>query len=121
MATAISGDTGVDQLQAAALTPFFGGANQSLTANGYQKFPSGLIIQWGTTAAIAGDVQVTNTFPVPFPNAFLTAAVTAVAADPHTDNWGMFLSASKTQITVARGSIGGNTQTNSLRWIAIGF
>ena len=27
------------------------GANQSLSANGYQKLPGGLIIQWGTTLA----------------------------------------------------------------------
>lgn len=45
--------------------------NLDLTAlvsqNGYQKLPTGLIIQWGsTTAPPNGGVQVT--FPIPFPN-----------------------------------------------------
>ncbi|EJM47667.1 hypothetical protein PMI26_00919 [Pseudomonas sp. GM33] len=38
-------------------------------SSGYQKLPSGLIIQWGDTApATAGDLV--NTLPVAFPNAF---------------------------------------------------
>lgn len=49
------------------------GAN-SLTANGYQKLPGGLILQWGGIAA--GDVPAgfqtyAVTFPIAFPNACL--------------------------------------------------
>ncbi len=43
------------------------GAGQSLAANGWQRLPSGLIIQWGRTIATGGNVAAT--FPVAFPNA----------------------------------------------------
>lgn len=43
----------------------------SLAASGYQKLPSGLIIQWGTVAATANPVTVT--LPITFPNAALHA------------------------------------------------
>lgn len=46
---------------------------KSLTANGYQKLPSGLIIQWGTTAAITSDGRTMVTFPIAFPTACLSA------------------------------------------------
>ncbi|MGL4221386.1 MAG: gp53-like domain-containing protein, partial [Shewanella sp.] len=37
-------------------------------ASGYQKLPSGLILQWGTTAsAITSDGRLTVTFPIAFP------------------------------------------------------
>lgn len=46
------------------------GGNQSLVAAGYQKFPGGLIEQWGSvTTNSSGDVGWT--FPIVFPNACL--------------------------------------------------
>lgn len=39
----------------------------SLGANGYQKFPGGLILQWGSIGTVAGRVAVT--FPIAFPTA----------------------------------------------------
>ena len=44
----------------------FQGANQSLVANGYQKLPGGMILQWGSVGAHVGTAVVT--FPVAFPN-----------------------------------------------------
>lgn len=46
--------------------------SQSLTPNGYQIFPSGLILQWGSflTDVIA---TKTVTFPIPFPNTIFQA------------------------------------------------
>lgn len=63
------------------------GATASLAANGWQKLPSGLILQWGsgsgTTGALAAsgaaEVFVTVTFPVAFPTVCL--AVMASPAD----------------------------------------
>jgi hypothetical protein len=52
----------------------------SLAANGYQKLPSGLLVQWGLTGAtVAGQV---NTFPIAFPSAVfaVTAAIAATSA-----------------------------------------
>ncbi|WP_437216801.1 gp53-like domain-containing protein [Pectobacterium sp. LFLA-215] len=46
------------------LTPQNLGFGETLLAeNGYQKLPSGLIIQWGVA-----NENVTNVFPIPFPN-----------------------------------------------------
>ena len=49
---------------------------KSLTANGYQKLPSGLIMQWGTTASIGTDSSLAITFPIAYPTACLTVQVT---------------------------------------------
>jgi hypothetical protein len=65
------------------VTPFglstaFKGANQSLSANGYQKLPGGLIMQWceGTLInSTAGNVQQTMNFPIAFPTAVLRVFV----------------------------------------------
>ena len=56
-------------------------ANQSLAANGYQKLPSGLIIQWQKVVAHTGGTNVTAvTFPIPFPNACLFIGATQLAS-----------------------------------------
>ena len=66
-----------------ALTPgglnlAFQGSNQSLSASGYQKYPGGLIEQWGlTTTSAAGATPVT--LPIAFPSQFL-GVVTGVSA-----------------------------------------
>lgn len=44
------------------------GANQTLSASGYQKFPGGYIVQWGSTAAIASGANSVTAFPITFPN-----------------------------------------------------
>jgi len=49
----------------------FGQFASSLSANGYQILPGGLILQWGITSAFptgASTSSVTGTFPVNFPN-----------------------------------------------------
>ncbi|WP_343661365.1 hypothetical protein [Ralstonia sp.] len=52
----------------------------SLGAVGYQKLPSGLIIQWGVTSFPAsGTTQLINyTLPIAFPNTLLFAAVSSI-------------------------------------------
>ena len=55
----------------ATLAAAFGGGNQSLSASGYQKLPSGLIIQWGTATVSSGVASVT--FPLTFSNAIVSA------------------------------------------------
>ncbi|WP_035372828.1 gp53-like domain-containing protein [Pseudoduganella violaceinigra] len=56
-----------DQSAKAATTAFVN-QGHSLLANGYQKLPSGLLIQWGSVVtSVSGDVAVT--FPVAFPAA----------------------------------------------------
>jgi hypothetical protein len=55
------------------LAEAFKGANQSLAANGYQKLPGGLILQWcSATVAVGSAVGSTATVGVTFPLAFTT-------------------------------------------------
>lgn len=55
----------------------FTGSNQSLNQDGYQKFPGGITIQWGRSAATTSGTGVS------FPVAFTTAcyAIVLTAAD----------------------------------------
>lgn len=104
----------------AKLAAAFGGGNQLLTASGYQKLPSGLIIQWGLNlAAASGNPNLTVTLPIAFPNSTLFAGGTVVGSAI-----GNFvcltatLSASQVQFSVqANGSI----SDQHVRWIAIGY
>jgi len=52
------------------------GANRSFTSNGYQKLPSGLILQWGTLPVDYDQTSTVVTFPIAFPTACLGALVT---------------------------------------------
>jgi hypothetical protein len=54
----------------------------SITANGYQKLPGGLIMQWGTVATTqtGNTVPALDTnFPIAFPNACLSLQATTVS------------------------------------------
>ncbi len=57
----------------------FTGANVNLANNGYQKLPSGLIIQWGVAQSTTQGELGTNTFPVSFPNSCLSVILTDFA------------------------------------------
>ncbi|MBP2643951.1 MAG: tail protein [Firmicutes bacterium] len=54
----------------------------ALASSGYQKLPSGLILQWGTVDLTNGSKDVT--FPIPFPNALFRVFVSEVSAE----QWG---------------------------------
>ncbi|WP_322066576.1 gp53-like domain-containing protein [Burkholderia ubonensis] len=51
----------------------------SLAANGYQKLPSGLIIQWGSVPNIPAGGNVTVNYPISFPNGLLSISAIAGA------------------------------------------
>ena len=53
----------------ATLSAALKGANQSFAISGYQKFPGGLILQWGLTTLSSAEDHVAFTFPIAFPNA----------------------------------------------------
>lgn len=59
-----------------------GDGPRSLAANGYQKLPSGLIIQWGVATSLnAGEVR-TITFPVAYPSGVKSPVCTGDGVDP---------------------------------------
>lgn len=64
----------------------FIGTNQNLIANGYQKLPGGLIIQWGITTNIPLDTRFTVTFPLSFPNSCFTAVCNYQAGASYTNH-----------------------------------
>jgi len=70
-------------ISALKLAEAFQGTNQSLAANGYQKIPGGLIIQWGFyTISVTSSAQFYS-FPTAFPNnSFLTIGSDGVGAVP---------------------------------------
>ena len=73
-----AGSFAPNSIDAAAAALAFSGTNQSLATSGYQKLPSGLIIQWGTatlgavgnfnTQVIAGVTYYTNYYTINYPS-----------------------------------------------------
>ena len=95
-------------------------ATQSLTGNGYQKLPGGLIIQWGThTTTQFGNSEIAvidTNFPTPFPTACFSMTATpfnsTISADGDT---GILFN--RTAFGIKRRNDSGRTLT----WIAIGY
>ena len=92
---------------------------KSTAASGYQKLPSGLIIQWGSTStAVAANTStgVSWTFPIAFPTACLFATASA----------GNFVTSSRTSesstTTTALGFVQHTSaQTLITLWFAVGY
>lgn len=69
-------DTGTSTTEStispAKLDAKIGNWDAQLSTNGYQKFPSGLIIQWGRVTGVNAEQNKTVTLPIAFPNAIFT-------------------------------------------------
>lgn len=96
----------------------------SSAASGYQRLPSGIIIQWGEyTATMSHTVQYTATFPIAFPNACrqvvayvgptVTTGVTPVTCP--------FVSSNTTTFTFQYGTVNGAAYATTVHYIAIGY
>jgi hypothetical protein len=88
---------------------FVGLFGASLAGNGYQKLPSGLIIQWCgpfTVPGSAGTVGVT--FPLAFPNALISAQVSVAGAASAEVGWN---AASVTGLTLNTGNTDSSSRT----------
>lgn len=97
--------------------------DQSLITNGFQEFPGGLILQWGTTAALAQNTTITVTLPVTFPTATLNVRGNkkGVFITNVTDTAVLTDIVSASQITVSNGVNGGSTvHSLPIFWQAIG-
>lgn len=91
------------------------GGSSSLTANGYQIFPSGLIIQWGSLAegAVGGPV----TLPIPFPHACFGVQLTLTGSQ----NSNVYTYDSLTTTGFNYGSNPwGSTGFSGKQWFAVG-
>ena len=69
-------------------TALFTGSNVSIAGSGYQKLPSGLIIQWGFVSG-ASSTNLTFTLPIAFPNAGLCATATVAVTTAFTAETGI--------------------------------
>ncbi|HGB9874961.1 TPA: hypothetical protein ACIYYL_003884 [Escherichia coli] len=102
--------TGTNQL------PDMSGFTRNLVNNGWQKFPGGLVIQWGMGGMPVGVLSGDVTFPIAFPsNVFaILATDTGGASVPYgTTN------RSKTGFTLTRTSSSGAGNVNGF-YLAIG-
>jgi hypothetical protein len=101
-----------------SLTENFTGSNVSLTANGYQKLPSGVIMQWGTVV-LPLNTSETVTLPVTFTTtnyAVTFAPELASGSDPSQ----VFYIRSKTASSFVAENRD-HSSTVTLNWIAIGY
>jgi hypothetical protein len=99
-------------------TTAFAHGTLSANTNGYQKLPSGLIIQWGTLTTVVGSV----TFPVTFPNACLGASATysATASQSGKASAPMVLSINASTLVIGANDYNSVSQTGTY-WLAIGY
>ena len=99
-----------------ALTDFTG-ANVSLTTSGFQKLPSGLIIQWGIGYAGINGTSYTNNFPIAFP----TGCVSVTANHEGGADMNIVITQSLI-LSTSFGAISWYPSSNiAIRWIAIGY
>ncbi len=98
----------------------FTGSNQSLSTNGYQKLPGGLIIQWGEIS-VPADGTATVTWNTAYPTACLQAVCTqgdafGVGGDAGAGIYNL----STTTATVRNGANNGGANS-TLRWFSVGY
>lgn len=132
LATATQAQAFADALLAitpSTLNQALKGSNQTLNSTGYQKFPGGLILQWGKLSIYASGGTYSSgnvTFPIAFPNAIFVASANANESDYGNQNdegWWHVRQRSTTGMTCVYSQVistGGNELT-SCDWIAIGY
>jgi len=89
----------------------------SKATNGYQKLPSGLIIQWGISPNIGIGMAQTITFPIAFPNACLNAQASDQGSGEDTSVGVFSLSSSSIGLVVPVN----DTAARTYYWMAIGY
>lgn len=88
----------------------------SLASNGYQRLPSGLIVQWGSVQGNAS-APVVVTLPIAWPTGYFSIIGAVGSASPRVFNWS---AATTTQFQVDIWTLAGVRQTDFGFWIAIG-
>ncbi|HZJ92202.1 MAG TPA: hypothetical protein VFD09_03905, partial [Thiopseudomonas sp.] len=98
------------------LAAAFKGSNHNISGNGYQKLPSGLIIQWGGGAA--SNAGAALSWPIAFPNGIFSAVAMHNGGDP----WGAgVITATSQNKTRAIFHNSGSVTPISMRYIVIGY
>lgn len=104
-------------------TSAFGAATRSLASNGYQKFPSGLILQWGGGGSDTGTPGVAErTFNIPFPNAcFRVIPVDGAQSDTGVSHVISVRDWSASSFRYLVTTLSGSPATSVIHWVALGF
>ena len=126
LATSAETLTGTDNTRAVHPAGLMSGFVKSFAANGYQKLPSGLIIQWGSVAPASrsGEFDFGNiTLPISFPVACVGGYATVNHNGTVQANVDSFaaVTVSTSTINIKSGSNISVTWTYGVFWIAIGY
>lgn len=98
----------------------------SLSTNGYQIMPNGLIMQWGNIGPFTTQVSPSATFPIPFPTTCINAQTTArIRTAGGSSSQGTFsqlvrFDSNRLQIQVQNAEIEPFDPTD-IYWFAIGY
>lgn len=117
-----TGDHGIDQGTIYAKDIIASGesllnAGSSFENNGYQKLPSGLIIQWGNNTMIYGQKYVDVTFPISFPN----NALLVIGSDSNASDGAVTSFAFKVINQSTFTAYQATTYSYDFAWMAIGY
>lgn len=97
------------------------GFDKLFAANGYQKLPSGLLIQWGLTSGVPADTTVTITLPIAFSSGFVYANIAVQDFTGGNEEMSTpFVGINGLSSFTVRNT-DGDTAINNYRWIAIGY
>lgn len=112
-------------IDGAKLASAFQGSNQSKAANGYQKLPGGVIVQWGGSRP--GDISGTDsgniTFPIAFPTACRRVIIGSYGEPPNVGQGlcALYGAPTTTSFGYTRTEINGNaTPGAGFDWVAFG-
>lgn len=94
-----------------------GSSSASKAINGYQEFPSGVIIQWGTQASLNDDQTRAVTFPIAFPSACRSITVAPIQGV----SGGTGSSIGVTSVTASGFTLTNDAQAAASYWMAIGY
>ena len=110
--------TGARSMALATMQKFADEFGASLTTSGYQRLPSGLIVQWGVSGNIASGSSASISLPVTFPNSFAQVVPGLVATATSTSPY-----SGGTDVTSQSGFTLFNYSpfNASFRWIALGY
>jgi hypothetical protein len=118
------GVTSVDSATAAVTLSSLAAFGRSLSANGYQKLPGGLFLQWGTLSGTGTHGSTYSiTFPITFPSQCFAVGAT-IQQGVTTTSTLVFLpitGLSQYGFTIQYGAINGGSYTYDYRWIAVGI
>ncbi|MDN7998038.1 hypothetical protein QZN00_12860 [Burkholderia multivorans] len=89
--------------------------SSSLATNGYQKLPSGLILQWGNVIPSSSNTLTTYSFPIAFPTACLTFVCGAV------NNGTSLAPVQGTGLSTTQYQLVVSSPDETAAWIAIGY